>query len=278
MSRREAAKLSIVTPRHELNESRRARRTVSTRQHSSVAVFICCSDSRKDILARVLPSILNFWPDCPYPIYVGVNSARGISPGVTPLTAEQGGWRKECSAQVAQIRATHLIVILDDFLFQGPVDQAKVSQLVHEAIASDISYLRLIPLGKSLFERISKKNGENTAGAINQIHEKRPFYSCLQIALWEKKHFEAMLKLDGSIWDFEHQRLIDVPHFTITDRSPFKYRHLIEKGRWLPNAKSLLHNAGLPTDLGYRPRWTMLRSLHLLVDHLKLIVLGYANH
>src|SRR5260221_4227031 len=83
-------------------------------QTESVAVYVCSSHSRRDILDRVLPSILSYWPDCPYPIYVGLNTCEYISPRVTPLQAKASGWREECLAQIAQLSESHLIVVLDD--------------------------------------------------------------------------------------------------------------------------------------------------------------------
>src|SRR5258708_24962 len=119
----------------------------------SVAVFVCSSDSRRDILERVFPSILKYWSHCPYKIYVGLNTHCAIWPGITSLVARPSDWRGECLEQVAEIPETHLIVVLDDFLFLDRVDQNRLSTLVSEAMCSEISYMRLLPLGKSLLER-----------------------------------------------------------------------------------------------------------------------------
>lgn len=251
---------------------------IPTLHAARVAIFISCSTSRHDVLERVLPSILKFWPDCPYPIFVGTNSPIGNWPKVTAVHADPQGWRAECLAQIAKIRATHLIVILDDFLFQGHVDQPLLSTLVSQAIQSSVSYLRLLPLGKSLRQRFSGTTRKSNLPPIQRIEADRPFYSCLQIAIWKKEHFESMLKLQGSIWDFEHQRNPAVDHFAVTGPSPFAYRHIVEKGRWLPDAQSLLKDAGLPTDLGARPRWSKWAYLRLLFDHIRFLTLGYANH
>jgi hypothetical protein len=265
------AQHSELVPRRTLSE-------VPTLHAPRVAVFISGSSSRHDVLERVLPSILKFWPDCPYPIFVGTNSPIGSWPQVTEVHSEPQGWRAECSKQVGKIRATHLIVLLDDFLFQGYVDQPLLSSLVSQVTQSNISYLRLLPMGKSLRQRFASIMRKHDGQQIQRIEEDRPFYSCLQIAIWKKDHFESMLNLQGSIWDFEHQRNPSVDHYSITGRSPFVYRHIVEKGRWLPDAKSLLRDAGLPTDLGTRPRWSKWAHLKLLLDHLRFLVLGYANH
>jgi hypothetical protein len=259
------------------NESRTPQELTSA-PASNVAVLICSSDGRRDILQRVLPSLFKYWPDCPYPIYAGLNTDYELGPNITTLLAPPSEWRKECFEQIAQIPETHLIVVLDDFLFQKPVDQSSLSRFVFEAINSKLPYLRLLPLGKSMLERLFNSNGIRSVVDIRAIKEGRPFYSGLQIAIWNKAHLLSMLKSRGSIWDFEHKRKPGAAHYVITGRPPIVYSHLVEKGRWLPHARSLLREAGLPTDLGTRPIWPKWMNLRLMLDKVRFHVIGYANH
>jgi hypothetical protein len=257
-----------------------SRRRVNERTDATadVAVFVCSSDSRLDILERVFPSVLRHWTDCPYKIYVGLNSACARWPGVTVLEAPAADWREECLIQLAQVRESHLIVILDDFLFQRPVDQALVSRFASQALTLRIPYLRLLPLGKSVVQRLGFAAPHALADGIVEIAPTRPFYSSLQIGVWEKSHFIKMLNQGGSIWDFEHLGLPDARHYAITGTAPIVYRHLVEKGRWLPNAVDKMLAAGVPPDLGSRASWTRWRWLKLLLDELKYYVFGYAIH
>jgi hypothetical protein len=244
----------------------------------SVGVLICSSDSRADVLERVLPSLFKYWPDCPYPIYVGRNTHYGLGPNVTTLVARRSDWRMECYEHATQIAESHLIVILDDFLLQRPVDQHRLSKLVSEAVDLDLAYLRLQPLGRSILDRLVHLAGTRFMADIQAISEGRPFYSGLQIAIWNKAHFLTLLKLQGSIWDFEHHRKLGVPHYAITGCPPISYSHLVERGRWLPYAQLLLSQAGLPADLGVRPIWPKWINLRLLLDKVCFHIFGYANH
>jgi hypothetical protein len=243
-----------------------------------VAVLICSSDGRRDVLTRVLPSLRKFWPDCPYLIYVGLNTACDLGPKVETLVAPPSEWRKECREQVSQIKESHLIVVLDDFLIQAPVDQARVTMLVDEAIRRDLPYLRLMPLGRSVVQRVTDLVRPRPQMDIREIEEGRPFYSSLQIAIWNKVHFLALLESNGSIWDFEHRGRSDSPHYAITSGQPILYSHLVEKGRWLPYAKTLLVRAGLPSDLGKRQSWPSWMSLRMALDKIRYYIIGYANH
>jgi hypothetical protein len=258
-------------------ESDRRRRPV-TSPTSKVGVFICGSDGRRDVLERVLPSIFKYWPDCPYPIYVGLNSNIAVSERVTAVVAKCSDWSGECLEQVAQLDETHLIVVLDDYLFQTTVDQNRLSLLVDRAMQEAFPYLRLLPLRRSILERLVNLIRGNTLADIQAIKQRRPFYSGLQIAIWDKAHFMSLLELRGSIWDFEHQIRSDANHYVITGNPPIAYSHLVEKGRWLPYARSLLSQAGLPTDLGSRAIWPKWMHLRQLLDEVRFHVVGYANH
>jgi hypothetical protein len=241
-----------------------------------VAVLICSSDNRMDIVQRVLPSLFRFWPDCPYPIYVGLNSNCELAPRVKTLVAQPSEWRKECFEQVAQISETHVIVLLDDFLIQQPVDTQRITTLVDVALHSNISYLRLMPFGKSSLKYLTALMRMGDRGRIHMITKDRPFYSGLQIALWNRAHFMSLLQLRGSIWEFEHQRVLGVNHYVVTENPAIQYSHLVEKGRWLPYAQSLLKRAGLPANLGERQVWSRWINMRLALDRVRLLVFGNA--
>ncbi len=243
---------------------------------SSVGVFICSSDTRKDVLTRILPSLFKFWPDCTYPLYLGLNTPDPRLSGIKTLVAERSSWRRETLAQISQIPETHLILLLDDFLVRGPVDQGRMDKHVSTALKSDLPYLRLLPLRKSIFERMMAPSTPDLK--IIKIKDGRPFYSSLQIAIWNKSHLASLLEGQGSIWEFEHHRKAGVDHFAITDGTPIFYSHLVEKGRWLPYASRLLREAGIPSELGARPVWPQWMNLRVLLDEVRFLLFGYANH
>lgn len=242
-----------------------------------VAVFICGSDSRIDVLERTLPAVRKFWPACRYPIYVGLNSCNRPLPVGSPILAPPSEWRREFAQQLAQIDHDHVLVLLDDFLIQAHVDQERLGRLVDAAVRLKLDYLRLIPLGRSLFARAMGWRPTEIAPGIQRIGDEHPFYSALQIAIWRKRHLLSMLERPLSIWEFEHQSIREASHCAIAAGPPIAYSHLVERGRWLPYARSLLRDAGFVPELGARPSWPNSHYGQLWLDELRWIVLGYAT-
>ena len=241
-----------------------------------VSVFICGSDSRIDVLERTLPAVQKFWPSR-YPIYVGLNSCSRPLPVGVPVIAPPSEWRCEFGQQLSQIDHDYLIVMLDDFLIQAPVDQDRLDELVDNATRLNLDYLRLIPLGRSLLARAVGWRPTEISPGIERIRDRHPFYSALQIAIWRKSHLLRMLEPPLSIWEFEHQSIRQASHCAIKAAPPIAYRHLVEKGRWLPYARSLLVRAGFAPELGDRPSWPATRYGQLWFDELRWVVLGYAT-
>jgi hypothetical protein len=245
---------------------------------SPPAVFICSSDSRHDVLRRILPSVIKFWPDCPYALYVGMNTRRDLIDRATPVLASASQWRQEFAEQLDQIPEEHVIVLLDDFLLYAQVDQARLTQVVRNTISMGLPYVRLVPLGRSLAARLMGRQPTLLRPDLERIPASHPFYCGLQIAIWRKRHLESLLHKQQSIWEFEHQSIPEASHCALTHSPPIRYRHLIERGRWLPDAPSLLRRAGLPADLGDRPVWPKSRYIRLCVDRIRWTVLGYSTY
>lgn len=251
---------------------------MNSRFNDKVGIFICGSDNRRDVLDRVVPSILKFWPDAPYRKYIGLNTAENVWPGIQSLVAEKSDWRRETFRQISEIPETHLIVILDDFLIQRRVDQARLAEVVDIAVQNDLKYIRLLPLGVSLSQRLLRHPHRSQFAELADVHVGRPFFSALQIAVWNKAHFSRLLMQEGSIWDFEHQKEPGVMHYAIASDPPIVYQHLVERGKWLPHAKSLLDKAGLPSNLGSRSVCAPSIRLKLLSDKVRHFLFGYSTH
>lgn len=241
----------------------------------SVAIFIASSDNTRDVFERVFPTIRRQWPDCPYPIYAGFNRPFLGARGFTPIYAPVTGWGSELRAQIAQVPAERILLFLDDFVLLERVDTDRVKSLVEKALSFDLAYLSFRQLRRAALPRFLRKC-TRWGVAIEPVPERYPYYSSLQVALWKKGHLLRCLEREGNIWNFERLRPEEGVHHVICGDGPMRYRHIVEKGRWLPVALKALSNAGVDADLGERPMWKAKYQMRHMLRLVRFEIIGYS--
>ena len=250
---------------------------------SNVCILISSSDNTWDVVRQTIRSFLTYWPNCPFPIFVGLNSSKQelIETGYHQVFAEVGGWRQELHTQVASLPAeySHILLFLDDFVLLRPVNEEKILQMIDEALSKQWAYLRFKRLlgawlpffVRQTMDRISNKS-------FCEIPQNAPYFSSLQVALWERTHLLNMLNLPGSIWDFERQIIPQVKHYAICFKSPIDYIHVVERGQWQPYAKRVLRQCGVKFDPGTRLVRGIGSEINRWISKIKFALVGYTGY
>lgn len=241
-----------------------------------VAVFVSSSDNTIDVFKRVFPAVEKFWPDCPYEFYVGLNAQPSPFAATRVVRAEVSEWRVELTSQLLQIPQEWVILVLDDFLFLAATDQQRVGALVQQCIEQEWPYLRLIPLDRPALARVAHRVLRPRDQAVETIPRGYPYYSSLQIALWKKSHLLQLLGAARGIWDFELLEPAAQVHRAVIGSRCLKYRHVVEKGRWLPDAAALLARSELKSALGARKSWPSRVFWQQQLNRWRFQITGYA--
>lgn len=248
---------------------------------TTLALFVASSDNTRDVFKMVGQSFSRYWPNCIYPKYLGLNTTDGAPdfPGFTPVLAPVGGWRQELHAQITQLGEEYVLLLLDDFFLLAPVNEIRIGHLVSLAAEQDIDYLRLIPLEgswavKRLARLVSRLRGEE----VVPVPSGMPYFSSLQAAIWRREHLLDMLGSypEKMIWNFEHHALPGRKHFAVAYASPIRYEHLVEKGQWLPHARSRLIRHGIKPFCDARPAWPRTYRLRQYFSKFVFGLIGYS--
>lgn len=205
-------------------------------------IFVSSSDNTYDVFSLVSGSVAEKWPAEGFDFYVGLNEKFANAP-FHAVSAPASGWRTELEHQINALpdKFRYIILILDDFYFYEKVDSNALARLIGMVRERKLHYLRLKPLersglGKMLeFLRSLRKNSDD----IVRLADDEPYYSSLQVAVWDRTHLSKMLKQSGSIWEFEHGVIAGSKHFA-TRRKFLRYNHLVEKGKWFKHAPKTL--------------------------------------
>ena len=206
------------------------------------AVFVSSSDNTYDVFKPISDSVRNAFLGGPVDrLYVGLNSSRPIKDYMVS-TVPETGWRSELLEHINRLNdeTDAIILVLDDFFFTDNVDSKGLTRCIKMFFDNELDYLRLIPLPRSYlfaFFRniIAKIHGQS----YEKIDRTEFYYSSLQVSIWRREHLVRTLKLCKDIWEFEKIYIEESRHYAVTE-AVCHYRHLVEKGRWLPIARRLL--------------------------------------
>ena len=238
-------------------------------------------DQTHDVLKHFLIGFNKYWPDCPYDIYIGSNTEL-YNKKYKYVHVQKTNWRSETIDQIEGIKKiddklTHLIVFLDDFILKKIVLNNALNEFIKLSFEKEIKYLRLKKVEEPLLITIFYKifNSFNSSN-IFKIRKNHPYFSSLQIALWDIDYLDILVKKCKNIWDFEKTNLKNYSHYSVS-KSIFSYKHVVEKGKWEFYAKNYCIKNINYFEQGYRKTQisNINRKLYFLLKHIKFLFLGY---
>lgn len=242
-------------------------------------IFVSSSDNTYDVFSLVSGSVAKKWPAEAFDFYVGLNEKIAKAPFHT-ISAPVSGWRTELEYQISALpeKFRYIILILDDFFFYEKVDPDELARLMDMVRGRHIHYLRLKPLersglGKAIVFLRCLVGGNNQDGIIRLTNDE-PYYSSLQVAIWDRAHLSNMLTQSGSIWEFEHNVIAGSEHYATT-RKFLRYDHLVEKGKWFKHAPETLDYCD-PGSFEQRGFEQSLLKHSRIYNRIKFFLFGYA--
>lgn len=239
-------------------------------------IFVSSSDNTYDVFSLVSGSIAEKWPVEAFDCYVGLNEKTAKAP-FHSISAPVSGWRTELKYQINALPEIfrYVILLLDDFFFYEKVDPDELVRLMGMVRGQHIHYLRLKPLERSglgkalIFLRSLRRNSDG----IIRLTDDEPYYSSLQVAIWDRSHLATMLEQSGSIWEFEHNVIAKSKHYATTRRF-LRYNHLVEKGKWFKHAPKTL-NCRDPESFAHRGFEQSLLKHSRIYNRIKFFLFGY---
>ena len=213
----------------------------------NTAIFIMSCDNTRDILNHFIKGFNLYWKNNKLQIYLGCNQSEhrlNFSHTIL-LSTPKFNWKEETLNQLFQIKKhnndiKHLLIILDDFIFNKHVNNSALLELIKYVENENIKYLRLKKLEDSFIYKLLQyfntiKICKNIK--IFKIRNSHPYYSSLQIAIWDIDYLISIINSIDNIWEFELQHKSPNSHYSVM-QNIFYYKHVVEKGKWESYAKS----------------------------------------
>ena len=250
------------------------------------AVFIMSCDKTRDVLMHFIKGFNIYWNDNTFPVYLGSNNE--LTPenfnNATLISVPISNWKQETLEQLSLLQnhdpsITHLIVMLDDFILNRKVDNVRLSKMLHSGNLENIKYLRLKRLEEGIIKKISQLfiiQKEFLNERIFKIRKSHPYFTSLQIAIWDINYLKLCIEGCDNIWEFETQKNEKLEHYSVL-HNHFYYRHIVEKGKWETYASFYCNNYINYFNPGDR-KFQSFKILDNLINYIKkfkFLIFGY---
>lgn len=205
-----------------------------------------CNKTR-DVFSHFAKGFNIYWSNNTLPVYVGSNNE--LIPhslnGTIFLSVPTSNWKQETLEQLSLLQSndpslSHVIVMLDDFILKKNVDNFRLLNMLHSGKLDNIKYLRLKRLEEGFIKRINQLfliKKEFYKEKIFLIRKSHPYFSSLQIAIWDIGYLKSCILNCDNIWNFETNNTRKCEHYSVLNNL-FFYRHIVEKGKWETYASS----------------------------------------
>ena len=220
----------------------------------STSLLVVSCDAYRDLWEPFFTLLFRYWPDCPFPIYLGSNHATYPDRRVAQLAiGEDRDWSSNLIKMLGSISSPGVLLLQEDFLIDRPVQTKKVTQLIEYANSKSAACLRLMPIpGPD-----EPCSGQPELGVIRKGAAYRV---SLQAAWWRKESLVAIARAGESPWQFENSGsrrsdALPAPFLSLREGIGFPldyYTTAVFRGYWEPGAVALCRRENIPVDLRRR--------------------------
>ncbi len=215
---------------------------------NDVAILVVSCDAYRDLWEPFFRCFFKYWPDCPYPVYLGANSATYSDARVHALTIGPDlDYSSNLIAMLQRIDAPWVILWIEDRVLAERVDTKRLANLVAAAQKQEAGFLKLIASHPYAIPN-------DPAQEIGEISKGTRYRVCMTVALWNKQVLLRLLRPGETAWQIERQGSERSNDFAevflslsagIKGNPPLSDVHLIIKGRLVRDARAFLKREGL---------------------------------
>jgi hypothetical protein len=215
------------------------------------SVLVPSCDAYADLWTPFFNLFWKYWPDCPFPVYLGSNQRDFERPGVVVLNVgDDANWTNCTREQLLKIKTPYVLLCLEDFFFRRPVRTPDVASCLEALSALDGHVMRLV-----------RRPGPDSSVAgwpnVGAMSPGAPYRVSMQAAIWNRSSLLALMQENESIWEFEmsgSERSKRSPTgFYGVSSDVLHYRHhVVQQGKWFPWNAWQFARAGIGCDFSAR--------------------------
>jgi hypothetical protein len=116
---------------------------------AATALLMVSCDSYRDLWEPFFTLLIRYWPDRPFPVFLGSNHATHPDRRVAPLTVGDDPRLIHKPVRMLESISSDRVLFQEDFLIDRSVQTERVAALIGYAEARQAAYLQLIPIPES---------------------------------------------------------------------------------------------------------------------------------
>lgn len=253
------------------------------------AVLVNSCDKYEDAWVPFFKLLEKYWKDCPYQYYLNTEtkalSVEGVD--VTVLNSDscrKGNnvpWGKRLKDCLNRVQEEYVIILLEDFFMQAPVNQTELERCIR-LMDKDDRYAAIYFKQIEGFTDCCEEEPE-----YFKMNENIMYKLNLQAGLWRKSDLETLTDDNDSPWEFEfvgQKRLDGSDKIFLCSKAGTHYDfkgavfpyltgrstgYGIWKGKWLWNNDKLLRKNGIENSQIKLERFSRLDMLKYYMDRVK---------
>ncbi len=234
-----------------------------------LSIYVSSFDDYADIWPVFFTRFFKHWPNCPFPVYLGTVSKTHDDARVLPLhAADHKNWSSRAIEHLQQVKSPYVLMMLEDFMLDCPVDSDLLSKLVALMDRFDLHAIRLFPEPPPALAMPGVPLiGFQGLGQLNR--------TSTHATIWRRESLLELIHPGESLWEFEVNGSVRSNRFAggICGcwRPALHYVMAVGKGRWFRCALRNLARDGIRPDLS-------VRSAETLAEELKAALLAFVGN
>lgn len=169
----------------------------------SIAILIPSWDGYQDVWEPFFHCFFKFWPDCPFPVFLGSNSLKYPNTRITPiLYGPDRDYSSNLILMLEHLTQEWVIVWIEDLLLNRHVLTEKVCQILEWGRSRNVGHIRLATSPYSLVS-LSTSLSPKEINEIGLIPKGVKYRAGLTVGFWNKNLLLKLLKPGETAWEFE---------------------------------------------------------------------------
>lgn len=220
--------------------------------YSNMSILIVSWDGYKDLWDIYIHQFFKYWPDCPYPVYLGSNFLSCADRRVKSiLIGEDHGYSSNLIKMLEKIETQWLFLFAEDLFLSDKVNSSNVEKIVALAKDKDAGHVKLnskVPYTAALLSTPWTKDD------LIEIPYEMQYRVSIGMSIWQHKVLVKLLKDGESAWDIERDgtlrsKMVEEKFYCLSrgrnSIHPFQFINGVIGRRWTREAIKLLKKENL---------------------------------